>query len=718
MIAPSSSQARASSAAVAEVDIKVQSVESVHQRRAHETRRSAYTRRKTDEDGRAPPQGGTSRDGDAGGPGHGGVPPSQPAWWPWRYVLWALVAAAAAGLWLSVYHRQHQPTQLSYSLFKQKVAAGDVASVTFAGQSIRGRFKTGPGGRAGQGGNEAQQGAEGTGRQSGATSEGGNGGKTAGTGTFTTTRPPVQDPSLLDLLDKHDVVIAAKQTGSNGWVRLLIGLAPWLLLIGLFYFGASRMQRQMSKGGNGIFGFGKSKARRFRRTDVGVGFDDVAGLDHAKRDLREITEYMQAPEHYKRLGAKIPKGVLLMGSPGTGKTLLAKAVAGEADAPFYSISGSEFIEMFVGVGASRVRDMFESAKREAPAIVFIDEIDSVGRARGAGLGGGHDEREQTLNQILSEMDGFSPYEAVVVLAATNRPDVLDPALLRPGRFDRKVTLELPDKKARSAILKIHTRATPLADDVDVARIAALTAGFSGADLENLVNEAALLAGRENKVAVDMSVMLKARDKVVLGSEREIALQNEERRIIAYHESGHALAASLLPNADPPDKVTIIPRGRALGATEQLPQEEKHNLQESFLRDRLGVMLAGRCAEEIVFGETSSGAEQDLRNATEIARRMIARWGMSAKLGPVAFRRGEEHVFLGREMAQPRDFSESTAERIDAELLALLGGIDSRVHELLAEHRQSLDRLAQALMTQETLERDVIERTINVSAAAH
>ncbi|HEY7775013.1 MAG TPA: ATP-dependent zinc metalloprotease FtsH, partial [Kineobactrum sp.] len=397
------------------------------------------------------------------------------------------------------------------------------------------------------------------------------------------------------------------------------------------------------------------------------------------------------------------RGILLMGPPGTGKTLLARAVAGEADVPFFSISGSEFIEMFVGVGASRVRDMFESAKKEAPSIIFIDEIDSVGRARGTGLGGGHDEREQTLNQILGEMDGFDPHVAVVVLAATNRPDVLDSALLRPGRFDRKVTLDLPGKKARIDMLKIHSREVPLADDADFDHLAALTVGFSGADLENLVNEAALLAGRENKEQVDMTALLGARDKIVLGGKREMVIGDEEKRWVAYHEAGHALLAGLLPNADPPDKVTIIPRGHALGATEQIPEEERHNLSQRYLHDRIGVMLGGRVSEKCVFGEVSNGAEQDLLQATRLARHMVARWGMSEKLGPVAFHQGEEHVFLGREMAQERDFSEHTAQLIDEEIGVLMKDIEQEMILLLDAHRPQLNALAEALLQKETLE---------------
>jgi cell division protease FtsH len=406
-----------------------------------------------------------------------------------------------------------------------------------------------------------------------------------------------------------------------------------------------------------------------------------------------------------------------MGPPGTGKTLLAKALAGEAGVSFYSISGSEFIEMFVGVGAARVRDMFESARKNAPAVIFIDEIDSVGRARGTGLGGGHDEREQTLNQILGEMDGFEPHEAVVVMAATNRPDVLDPALLRPGRFDRKVVLDLPGKDARRKILRIHCRHVPLADDVDFELLAARTVGFSGAELENMVNEAALLAARESKERVGMTDFSRARDKVVLGAEREALSSEEEKKLVAYHESGHALAASLLPHADPLDKVTIIPHGLALGATEQLPEEELHNLRYSYLLDRIGVMLAGRVAEQVVFGEVSSGAENDLKQATRLARLMVSQWGMSEKLGPAAFPRGEEHPFLGREMAQPRDFSEQTARLIDEEVRALIRDCEQRVHALLEQHRMHLDALAAALLERESLSADEVAALLGVDTAA-
>ncbi|WP_258868992.1 ATP-dependent zinc metalloprotease FtsH [Alkalilimnicola ehrlichii] len=455
----------------------------------------------------------------------------------------------------------------------------------------------------------------------------------------------------------------------------------------------------------------RSKARRFEAERPDITMDDVAGSDHAKEDLKEIIDYLKAPSRYQSLGASIPKGVLMMGPPGTGKTLMAKAIAGEANVPFFSISGSEFIEMFVGVGAARVRDLFAKAKEEAPAIIFIDEIDSIGRSRGTGVGGGHDEREQTLNQILNEMDGFEKHQTVIVLAATNRPDVLDPALMRPGRFDRKITLDQPHKKAREAILRVHTRRIPLADNVDLSKLATRTIGFSGADLENLANEAALLAGRQRNQQVSMEHFDNARDKIVLGAEREGSLSETDKRVVAYHESGHALISALLPNTDPLDKVTILPRGRALGVTEQTPEEERYNVRYSYLRDRIAVMLGGRAAERLIFNETSTGAESDLEQATALARRMVSRWGMNKRLGPVAFRRGEDHVFLGREINQPPDFSEHTARMIDEEIVRLLGEIDEQVANLLQEHRAKLEALAQALLAHETLDAEAIQATL-------
>lgn len=609
-----------------------------------------------------------------------------------RLIIWFLTALLLSFFWLDTAKRQHQ-ADLSYTAFKDRVRAEQVVSITLQGQQVSGTFR------------KPEPGSQATGNRT--------------VKQFVTTLPPIDDPELMPLLEQYDVEVRVRSESGSWWVRLLIGLVPWLLIIGLFWYASIKMQERMmgGSGAGGIFGFAKSRAKRFEKGQSRVTFDDVAGLENAKQDLCEISDYLRDPSPYRRLGAKIPRGILLMGPPGTGKTLLAKAVAGEANVPFFSISASEFIEMFVGVGASRVRDMFQSAKKEAPAIIFIDEIDSIGRARGTGLGGGHDEREQTLNQILNEMDGFEPHETVVVLAATNRPDVLDAALMRPGRFDRKVTLDLPDRPARQAILNIHARGVPLAGDVDLVRLAALTVGFSGADLENLINEAALLAGRKGKSEVDMQLMLAARDKVVLGGLREMLLSDDEKQLVAFHEAGHAVVASLLPHADPLDKVTIIPRGHALGVTEQIPAAERHNFKQSYLYDRLGVMLGGRSSEKLVFGEVSSGAEEDLKQATQLARHMVTHWGMSEKIGPVAFHRGEEHIFLGREMAQQRDFSEHTAEVIDDEVSMLLKHREVEIGQLLKNNRALLDAVAKALLEKETLEFDEIRALIDACPKA-
>jgi len=602
-----------------------------------------------------------------------------------RFWLWFLVAMLFAFYW-SALSQQPVAQLVAYSEFKALVRAGQVTSVTFAGRQLTGAYADGA--RA----------------------------KDQPT-HFRTLLPDLDDPELLPLLDSHGVTVAAKSTEPVWWLRMLLAMLPWMLLLGLVFYASSKFQERLLKAGpgGGLFGFGQSRAKRFNVTSsIRISFDDVAGVDNAKRDLQEIVEFLRDPQRFRKLGAKIPRGVLLMGPPGTGKTMLAKALAGEAGVPFYSISGSEFVEMFVGVGAARVRDMFDSARKDAPSVIFIDEIDSVGRIRGSGLGGSHDEREQTLNQILGEMDGFEAHEAVVVLAATNRPDVLDPALLRPGRFDRKVVLDLPGKEARRKILQVHVREVPLADDVDLERVAARTVGFSGADLENLVNEAALQAARGSKERVDMDDFSHARDKIVLGAEREALASEDEKQLVATHESGHALAASLLPHADPLDKVTIIPHGLALGATEQMPEEDLHNLRQSYLVDRIGVLLAGRVAERLVFGEVSSGAESDLKQATRLARRMVSQWGMSETLGPAAFPRGEEHIFLGREMAQQRDFSERTAQLIDDEVRALVRDCEQRVMQLIERHRPQLDALTRALLEHETLGADEVAALVGPS----
>ena len=603
-----------------------------------------------------------------------------------------------------------QPQELSYTAFKQAVRDGRVARVTFERDRIRGHFSDAaplP---------DADADEKAPTRTEGAPQD-----HSAPAGRFFTTMPQVQDAQLLPLLEEHGVEVAAEPAEPGIWARLLTGLLPWVLILGGFLYLSHRMQKRMmgddGEGGGGIFGFAKSKAKRFRAEESSVSLDQVAGLQNAKADLGEIIDHLAHPERFRAVGATMPKGVLLVGPPGTGKTLLARAVAGEAGVPFFSISGSEFVEMFVGVGASRVRDMFEAAKKEAPCVIFIDEIDAVGRSRGAGLGGGHDEREQTLNQILSEMDGFTPSEDIVVLAATNRPDVLDKALLRPGRFDRKVYLELPDREARSAILKLHARRIRLAEDADLDLIAARTVGFSGADLENLINEAALLAGRERKDEVAMEELAAARDKLVLGAERDQGIGDEERRLVAFHECGHALMAWLLPAADPLDKVTIIPRGRALGATEQLPDEERRTYKEAYLRDRIGVMLGGRIAEQVIFDEVTTGAEADLSQATDLARRMVCRWGMSERIGPVSWKAGDDStVFLGREMAQAPDHSDATGRLIDEEIKGLIGDIERQGRKLMNDNRARLERLAEALLEAETLGRERIAEILDTPPA--
>lgn len=535
---------------------------------------------------------------------------------------------------------------------------------------------------------------------------------------FNTVLPPesVRDNQLVPLLRKHKVKFDSEKTSVGLGSQLLLWLLVPLLMFGLFWF--FMMRRNSDPMGGGMMGnFIRSPAKRFHATEQQTTFDDVAAMEQAKVELMEVVEFLKEPEKFQRLGARIPKGVLLMGPPGTGKTLLARAVAGEAEVPFYSINGSEFIQMFVGVGASRVRDLFRTAKEHSPCIIFIDEIDAVGRVRGAGLGGGHDEREQTLNQILGEMDGFMQHESVIVLAATNRPDVLDPALLRPGRFDRHVTIDLPTKNGREAILKIHARNVPLADDVDLAEIAAGTIGFSGADLRNLVNESALMATRSEKKQVEREDFEMAHDKVLMGPKREEVLTGQEREMTAYHEAGHALLAWLLPDADLVHKVTIIPRGRALGVTQLLPDEDRYNIGEKRLHTRLKFIMGGRAAEKLVFDEYSAGAEDDLKKATQLARRMVGYWGMSEVIGPVAFRHSEEHPFLGKEMSEQRDFSDETARLIDQEVQRFLISAADEAREILSKHRDKLDCLARGLLEKESLGSQDITELIGESGRA-
>ena len=488
---------------------------------------------------------------------------------------------------------------------------------------------------------------------------------------------------------------------SVDWGGYLLSMAPWLLLIVFWIFIMRRMQGGMG-GTKGLFSFGRSRARLWTTDKPGVTFDDVAGCEEAKTELTEIIQFLKHPKRYQKLGGRIPKGVLLLGPPGTGKTLMARAVAGEANVPFFSISGADFVEMFVGVGASRVRDLFEQGKKHAPAIVFIDEIDAVGRHRGAGLGGGHDEREQTLNALLVEMDGFEPNTNIIVLAATNRPDVLDTALVRPGRFDRQVVVDAPDLRGRHGILKVHTRKIPM-KDVNLETIAKGTPGLVGADLENIVNEAALLAARKEKSSVNMEDFEEAKDKVMMGVERKsMLLSDEEKELTAYHESGHALVAKLLPDADPIHKVTIIPRGRALGLTSQLPIDERHNYPKSYIETRLKVLMGGRVAEQIIFGELTTGGGNDIEVASEVARKMVCEWGMSKVMGPLTFGKKEQEIFLGREIAQHRDYSELTAQKIDEEVTKIVTEAEKVVMKLLKNNIDKLHSLAKVLLEYETI----------------
>ena len=510
----------------------------------------------------------------------------------------------------------------------------------------------------------------------------------------------VDYPDLVKTLRDHEVKIAVRPRDSNPWYPMFLQWVPMLLFIGVWIF----FMRQMQGVGAKALSFGKARARRISEKQNKVTFQDVAGIDEAKGELREIIEFLRDPQKFQKLGGKIPKGVLLVGPPGTGKTLLAKAIAGEANAPFFSISGSDFVEMFVGVGASRVRDLFEQGKKHAPCIIFMDEIDAVGRRRGAGLGGGHDEREQTLNQLLVEMDGFETNDGVILIAATNRPDVLDPALLRPGRFDRQIVVPRPDVKGREEILRVHARRIPLAPNVELKVLARGTPGFSGADLANLVNESALLAARQNKKFVEMTDFENAKDKVLMGVERRsMIISDAEKRTIAYHEAGHTLVADFLPGTDPVHKVTIIPRGRALGLTQQLPLDDKYNYSREYLINRITILLGGRAAEEIVLNQLTTGAGDDLEKASEMARKMVCEWGMSEKLGPVTFGKNEEYIFLGREVARHKDYSEKTALQIDVEIKRIIGECAHRARVILEENLEKLHALVRALLERESLD---------------
>jgi cell division protease FtsH len=517
-----------------------------------------------------------------------------------------------------------------------------------------------------------------------------------------------EDPEMIKILREKRVVINAKKESDTSFIQIIITWAPMILLIGVWIF----FMKQMQIGGGKALSFGKSKAKILTKEHHQVTFENVAGIEEAKDELEEIIAFLRDPKKFTKLGGRIPKGVLLIGAPGTGKTLLARAIAGEADVPFFSISGSDFVEMFVGVGASRVRDLFLQGKRNAPCIIFIDEIDAVGRHRGAGLGGGHDEREQTLNQLLVEMDGFESNEGVILIAATNRPDVLDPALLRPGRFDRQVVVPVPDVKGREEILKVHSKQTPLADDVNFTELARGTPGLTGADLENLVNEAALLAARLGKEKVEMADLEQAKDKVLMGVERKsMIISLEERRMTAFHEAGHTLVAKMIPGTDPIHKVTIIPRGRALGLTQQLPIDEKHTYPKDYLLNNITIMMGGRVAEELVLNHQTTGAGNDIERATEIARKMVCEWGMSEKLGPLTFGKKEEQIFLGREFAQHRDYSEETARLIDNEIRTIVTHSYEKAKDILQRNMAALHQLANSLLEKEVLDSRQIDSII-------
>ena len=600
---------------------------------------------------------------------------------------WLILFVILGFLLIYMYQQNPQNTgrTVDYTDFLDQVSEKNVAEVMFHGDILTGKWKSPP---PDPDDSEATLPEE-----------------------FNTVVPmsALQDSDLSDFLRENGVKIAAKPTNTGMGTQLMFWLLGPLLLIAFFWF---MMRRTADPMGGGMMGnFIRSQARRFQASEQRTTFDDVAAMDQAKMELQELVEYLKNPSKFQRLGATIPKGVLLMGPPGTGKTLLARATAGEANVPFYSINGSEFIQMFVGVGASRVRDLFRTAKENAPCIIFIDEIDAVGRIRGAGVGGGHDEREQTLNQILSEMDGFTPTEALIVMAATNRPDVLDPALLRPGRFDRHVTIDRPTKAGRVGILKVHCRKVPLGEDVDLEEVAAATIGFSGAELKNLVNEAALNAARHSQNVVKRDDFDYARDRVLWGPLREEILNKHEREMTAYHEAGHALIGWMLPDADPVHKVTIIPRGRALGLTQFLPDDDRYSIGERRLRTQLIMALGGRAAEKLVFDEYTAGGENDLKQVTQIARRMVANWGMSDVIGPVAFTQVDEHPFLGKEIHEQRYHSDETARIIDQEVQRFLVDASNQAMQILKEHREELDTLAQALLEHESVDGKMIQELI-------
>ncbi len=585
-------------------------------------------------------------------------------------IFWVVMAVTALLIWAVVKSSTGEHVRdLTFTEFTTEVNKDDIRDVTITGTDVTGTFKK-------------------------------------DNSHFRTTIP-ANYPDLYKTLQDKNVNTIIKDNSGSSWMTWLANGLPMILILGLWIF----IMRQMQSGGNKALSFGKSRARLLSSQQKKVTFKDVAGVEEAKEELGEIIEFLREPQKFQKLGGRIPKGVLLVGPPGTGKTLLARAIAGEANVPFFSISGSDFVEMFVGVGASRVRDLFEQGKKNAPCIIFIDEIDAVGRHRGAGLGGGHDEREQTLNQLLVEMDGFESNEGVILIAATNRPDVLDPALLRPGRFDRRVVVPRPDVGGREAILKVHTKKIPLAEDVDISVLARGTPGFSGADLANLINEGALFAARQNRKTVMMADFETSKDKVLMGAERKsMILSEEEKRNTAYHEAGHALVASVVPYADPLHKVTIIPRGMALGVTMQLPIDDKHTYTRDYLESQLAIMMGGRAAEEIFLNHITTGAGNDIEQATEVARRMVCEWGMS-DLGPLAYGKNQQEIFLGRDLATQRDFSEDTAIKIDQEVKKFVSTGYKRAHEVLTTSREALVRISEALLEREVLDASEVKLLI-------
>ena len=593
----------------------------------------------------------------------------------WRAILLIALFALILSWVLNLNPRFGGTNEISYSAFRRQVVTGSVAQVTIVGEKIDGSIKVGSGSPQRE---------------------------------FVTYLPSFGDADLMRMLEENGVEVVTRPAAGISWMAVLLNSLPLIILVWL----AVMFYRGMQTRGQSVFSVARNQAKLYKKEKQRTTFEDVAGIEAAKGELKEVIDYLRDPPRYQRLGAKAPKGVLLVGPPGTGKTLLARAVAGEADVPFYSITGSDFMELFVGVGAARVRNLFNDAKKNAPSIVFIDELDSIGRHRGAGLGGGHDEREQTLNQLLSELDGFQANESTIIIAATNRPDILDPALLRPGRFDRHVNVDLPTVDERKEILKIHARAKPFVENINMDFIAQTTPGFSGADLENLLNEAALLAARKKKAHIEAEDVEEARDKVLMGSERKsLVLTEEERRVLSYHEAGHALVAALVPHAEPIHKVSIIPHDRAMGVTQQRPERDRYVYEEAYLRDRIAVMLGGRAAEHLVLETTTSGAEQDLKESMHLARKMVLDWGMSKNLGQIALGGRRRHVFLGEDIGHQREYSERTAREVDQAIKSILDEAYQKALTILQEHRAKLDKVAETLLSKEELLGDELDALV-------